>query len=180
MTEKTQIHRHRAALSRHSVSGDLSLPLSLLEARGHFGSGATVFDYGCGRGADLRALKKRGVAAAGWDPYFAADRPRTIADVVNLGYVLNVIEDEQERRETLAAAWALTRKVLCVAVRIGGAAAQSQFRPYGDGVVTSRGTFQKFYSQSEFRDYVFAVLRRPTLLIAPGIGLVHRPTAEAP
>lgn len=43
----------------------------------------------------------RGIAAAGWDPWFAPDRPRTPADVVNIGFVLTVIEDLDERRQAL-------------------------------------------------------------------------------
>jgi hypothetical protein len=32
-------------------------------------------------------------------------KPQTPADVVNLGYVINVIEDTAERREALINAW---------------------------------------------------------------------------
>ena len=48
----------------------------------------------------------------GWDPTFRPDAPLHEADVVNLGYVINVIEDTQERAATLRHAWALAQQVL--------------------------------------------------------------------
>jgi DNA phosphorothioation-associated putative methyltransferase len=53
----------------------------------------SLFDYGCGRGDDLRGLRENGIEAQGWDPYFAPDEPVVAADIVNLGFVINVIED---------------------------------------------------------------------------------------
>ena len=47
---------------------------------------------------------------------------RRAADVVNLGYVLNVIEDPAERQETLASAWSLARRLLVVSALIGDSA----------------------------------------------------------
>jgi hypothetical protein len=38
--------------------------------------------------------------------------------VVNLGYVINVIEEAAERADVLREAWALTRKVLIVSARL--------------------------------------------------------------
>ena len=40
------------------------------------------------------------------------------ADVVNLGYVINVIEDPVERAETLRNAWALCRRVMVVSALV--------------------------------------------------------------
>jgi hypothetical protein len=54
--------------------------------------------------------------AFGWDPFHAMDGVRAPADVVNLGFVLNVIEDQRERLETLKAAWGFAQQALCVAV----------------------------------------------------------------
>ena len=62
----------------------------------------TFFDYGCGRGDDLLRLQKMGLAVSGWDPAFFPDEERTPADVVNLGYVVNVIEDSDDRLVVLA------------------------------------------------------------------------------
>lgn len=65
------------------------------------------FGYGCGRGDDLRHLSMLGYDASGWDPVHQPDNARRQAPVVNIGYVVNVIEDFTERQETLRRAWAL-------------------------------------------------------------------------
>jgi DNA phosphorothioation-associated putative methyltransferase len=54
-------------------------------------------------------LRENGIEAAGWDPYYAPDNPIAAADMVNLGFVVNVIEDFDERLEALTRAWSLTR-----------------------------------------------------------------------
>ena len=46
-----------------------------------------------------------GMPVTGWDRTFS--RRGALADVVNLGYVVNVIEDPAERVVVLAAAWEL-------------------------------------------------------------------------
>ena len=50
------------------------------------------------------------------DPLHQGDRRAAMqdADVVNLGYILNVIEDPRERTETLRRAYALARRALVV------------------------------------------------------------------
>jgi DNA phosphorothioation-associated putative methyltransferase len=66
-----------------------------------FNPNATFFDYGCGLGGDVKQVESRGYISNGWDPYY---RPETIpatADIVNIGYIINVIESQAERREAL-------------------------------------------------------------------------------
>ena len=71
------------------------------------------------------------------------------ADIVNLGYVLNVIEDPAERIETLTKAWSLSGDLLAVSVLVRGSEDYDFARPFRDGVITKRGTFQKFFEQEE-------------------------------
>jgi DNA phosphorothioation-associated putative methyltransferase len=71
------------------------------------------------------------------------------ADIVNLGYVLNVIEDPAERVETLAKAWSLSKDLLAVSVLAKGSEDYDFVRPFRDGIITKRGTFQKFFEQEE-------------------------------
>jgi len=97
-------------------------------------------------------LQKNGLQAEGWDPYFRSDVAARPADVVNLGYVLNVIEDPKERAETLRRAFALALRALVVAVRVDQSLDKGL--PFWDGLITSRGSFQKIYSQSEFCQFV--------------------------
>jgi DNA phosphorothioation-associated putative methyltransferase len=72
----------------------------------------SFFDYGCGYGADVQTLREKGYITAGWDPYYSPNTPLILADIVNLGYIINVIEKPEERREALINAWNLTQKVL--------------------------------------------------------------------
>lgn len=164
------VFRHRTALSR---SG-LSTPMQALWRHGFLAPERTVFDYGCGRGDDVRALAQHGLDVRGWDPHFASDVGKREADVVNLGFVLNVIEDPIERAAALRGAWSLTKTVLAVAVLIGGRDAYERCRLFGDGVLTSRGTFQKHFSSTEFRTYLEATLAREPIALAPGIAFVFR------
>src|SRR4051794_17422022 len=97
------------------VRHDLSQPVALLVRHGLIKPGAAVFDYGCGQGDDLRILSASGIEAAGWDPHFRPEAVQTPAPIVNLGFVLNVIEDPIERRDALRGAWALTEQVLSIA-----------------------------------------------------------------
>ena len=108
--EPAAIQRHKTAIRR----GDYSRPVKCLLRDGLLGKDVTFFDYGCGRGEDLELLAVDGLACAGWDPAYRPDTPRHHADVVNLGYVINVIEDPGERAATLRSAWDLCRHVLAV------------------------------------------------------------------
>jgi DNA phosphorothioation-associated putative methyltransferase len=167
--ELPSIQRHRTALTRYS----LSAPIQLLNKHGFLDGSFTVLDYGCGKGDDVRGLRDNGIAAEGWDPYFAPDNPVDEADVVNLGFVINVIEDPVERREALQRAFALTRQVLAVSVMI---ATENSVRgtPFADGVMTGRNTFQKYFTQSELREYLEAALQGTAIPVAPGIAFVFR------
>ena len=69
-----------------------------------------MFDYGCGRGDDLRHLAFLGYNASDWDPVLRPDHERRSASVVNIGYVVNVIKNVNERADTLRRAWALAKQ----------------------------------------------------------------------
>lgn len=173
-TAAVPVQRHRTALQRYS----LSTPMQALFRHGYLDGRGTVFDYGCGRGDDVRILKQLGVEAAGWDPHFAPGHEKREADVVNLGFVINVIEDGRERREAVTGAYALARKVLAVAALIGGRTAYEQHRLFRDGVLTTRGTFQKYFAQQELRAYLEETLGREPIAVAPGIFFVFRDDVE--
>jgi len=172
MTE--QIERHRTAQRRSALSS----PMQHLLRFGFLDGSHSLFDYGCGRGDDLRLLAAMKVPATGWDPVFLPEPDRVPADVVNLGFVLNVIEDAGERRETLESAFALARKVLIVSVMLGYQSKRERFAAYEDGVRTQRNTFQKYYAQDEFRSYVEKTLGTNAIPIAAGICLVFKDAVE--
>jgi DNA phosphorothioation-associated putative methyltransferase len=67
------------------------------------------------------------------------------ADIVNLGFVVNVIEDFDEQLEALTRAYSLAERLLVVSVMLAN---QNEVagRRFRDGVLTGRGTFQKYYT----------------------------------
>lgn len=166
-TNLVTIQRHLTATSRTS----LSAPVQMLVRYGFLQKGELFFDYGCGRGDDLTFLANSGYVAAGWDPHYApTNKLPKKAHAVNLGFVVNVIEDPAERVEALTNAFEITGGVLSVGVMLYGP--ERGGKEYGDGVVTSRGTFQKYFSQEEFKDYLEQVLHQEPFLVAPGIAFV--------
>src|SRR5205807_2575252 len=98
--------------------GDLSRPVKCLLRDGLLPREATLLDYGCGRGEDVALLTAEGYRCAGWDPAYRPETDRLPADVVNLGYVINVIEAPAERAATVRRAWELAGRLLVVAARV--------------------------------------------------------------
>ncbi len=144
--------RHKTAIRRT----ELSRPFKVLLRDGLLDGGFSVLDYGCGLGEDVEFLKQRGIKALGWDPVYKPVPAPGKADVVNLGYVINVIENPQERIITLCKAFELAERLLVVAAYManGIATKHTQAVPFGDGVITSRGTFQKLFRQKELRQFI--------------------------
>jgi DNA phosphorothioation-associated putative methyltransferase len=69
----------------------LSRPIQTALTDSLITDGSSVFDFGCGHGDDVRLLSGLGIPASGWDPaFFPHNVPPSSADVVNLGYVINV------------------------------------------------------------------------------------------
>ena len=60
--------------------------------------------------------------------------------------------------EALHKAFKLAKRVLSVSVMLN--ANDQAGRSFGDGVLTSRSTFQKYFTQAEFKDYVEQVLQQ--------------------
>jgi DNA phosphorothioation-associated putative methyltransferase len=165
-----QVSRYKTAIPRNGLSS----PMQMFARHGFLDAFPDVFDFGCGQGDDLRALEHAGIAAAGWDPHFRPDAEIRSADLVNLGFVLNVIEYPDERLATLKKAWALCRKVLAIAVMVEGHYSVDLLKPFGDGFLTSRGTFQKYFSPHELRTFVREALGIEPVAVAPGIVFVFR------
>ncbi len=134
----------------------------------------TFFDYGCGKGDDLNIIKELGVTASGWDPVYRPEEKLTKADIVNLGFVVNIIESLSERTQTLKKAYSLSKKILVASVMLGSDSITSKFKKYGDGVITSRNTFQKYYTQNEFRDYIENSLGESAIAVGPGLFYIFR------
>ena len=137
----------------------------------------TVLDYGCGRGSDVAGLRQDGFSCSGWDPQYAPDTSLESADVVNLGYVVNVIESDAERRDALTRAWSLTSRVLIVTTRLKFEELGQALQPFADGYLTTRGTLQKFYDHSQLRQWIIETLETDPVAAAPGVFYVFRDDA---
>jgi len=168
------VERHLTAIDR----GTLSQPMQILARHDYLNGKHSVLDYGCGKGDDIRELEAHGINVTGWDPVHRPNTTLTNADIVNLGFVINVIEDRQERMETLRRAYSYARRMLIVSAMLGGESLVSRFRPYKDGVITSRNTFQKYYAQSELRLFIETSLDDNAIALAPGIFVIFRDKLE--
>jgi DNA phosphorothioation-associated putative methyltransferase len=87
---------HLTAISRNKLSAPMQFLLdnSVLE-------GKKVLDYGCGKGQDVERLRAMGVDIVGYDPHFSPDLPEGFFDIITCNFVLNVIPEEEERREVV-------------------------------------------------------------------------------
>jgi hypothetical protein len=168
--EDVRVDRHRTAIARNGLSS----PMQMFNSHGFIDAYPDVFDYGCGQGDDIRILTEAGISAAGWDPHFRSEQAKRPADLVNLGFVLNVIEDPRERIHALREAWSLCRKVMAVAVMVEGHYPVQGLTPFADGFLTSRGTFQKYFSPHELRELVRDALEAEPVAVAPGIVFLFR------
>ena len=167
-TDRT-IDRSKTAMARTFLSRPMQQALDdgLLSDR-------TVFDYGCGRGDDIRNLSALGIECSGWDPAHSPEVVTRPADVVNLGFVVNVIEDQGERRQALLNAWALARNLLVVSGRLTWENDLTDAKRFADGVITAGGTFQKFYTHEELKAWVETHVDGYVRTAAPGILYVFR------
>ncbi|MEU5024265.1 DNA phosphorothioation-associated putative methyltransferase [Streptomyces milbemycinicus] len=165
MQETWSSDRRRTAIGRTA----LSVPARQALADRQLALDRTILDYGCGRGDDVRALERLDCKITGWDPYYRSDSRVEPSSVVLLTYVLNVIEDPAERRETLKRAWELATTVLIVSARLTWEKSKVRGEAFGDGLLTSRQTFQHLYGASELRSYVEEVTGARVVSASPGI-----------
>ncbi|MFZ4297299.1 DNA phosphorothioation-associated putative methyltransferase [Streptomyces cinereoruber] len=162
--------RRRTAIGRVA----LSVPARQALADRQLVPERTVLDYGCGRGDDVRALEQLDCRVIGWDPHYRPGTRLAPSDVVLLTYVLNVIEDPAERRQTLEKAWELASTLLVVSARLTWEKSKVRGQEYGDGLLTSRQTFQHLYGASELRTYVEQVTGARVVAAAPGVVYAFR------
>lgn len=156
----------------------LSRPIRLALLHEILRPGYTLLDYGCGRGDDVDALAADGYRATGWDPAHRPDSPRRKSDVVNLGYVLNVIEDPAERADVLRHAWRLARRSLVVSARLEDERDEAHVATFRDGWITRRGTFQKFFGHEELGAWIRSTIGADPVAAGLGVFYVFRDAAE--
>ena len=163
------IQRHKTAIKRYK----LSRPVKLLLEHSVMQRDHTFFDYGCGHGQDLELLRNNGHEVAGYDPYYHPDGEVIASDIVNLGYVLNVIENPRERAETLKKSYQIANKALAVSV-MTKIQQREERKEYSDGVISSTGTFQKFFDQNEIKNFIESTLQNDAVAVQPGIFFIFK------
>ena len=168
---RSTVARHKTAIARSA----LSRPVKLALEDGLLNGDTRFFDYGCGHGNDLDHLNSMGIPASGWDPVHKPDGIVQHAPVVNIGYVVNVIEDPGERQETLRKAWSLAEDVLIVSARLASETKTlGSTLAFADGCLTSLGTFQKFYEQHELKNWIEQSLDTTAFPAGPGVFYIFR------
>lgn len=169
-----EVQRHKTAIVRYSFSK----PIQSLIEYGLLKEDVSLLDYGCGQGDDVNGLKELGYNALGWDPVYNPDEPKEPAEIVNLGFVLNVIEDPVERTEVLQKAYDLSKSLLVVATLVASSSTSAQGRPYKDGILTNRNTFQKYFQQNELQHFIEDVLNTSAIAVGPGLFYAFRSHAD--
>ncbi len=155
---------HLAAMHRKRLSSTARL----IVKSGLVSTDESFLDYGCGRGFDFQALQKLGYNSLGYDPYYFPDTKLEPTDVVMFSYVLNVIQDLEERREALLNAWSLTRKRMIVAAVVRGPAI------IDDGTITKIGTFAKEWKHIELKSFIESTLGYEAVRLDKDKFVVHR------
>ncbi|RLC02740.1 MAG: hypothetical protein DRH90_13150 [Deltaproteobacteria bacterium] len=146
------------AVSRKRISAPLEYILDrkyYLDKKYH-----SAFDYGCGRGKDFQWLKEEGYKIQAWDPYHYPDsKPGSEEkfDLVLCTYVINTIENIEDRKEVIKDAWSYVAPggFLLISTRtdneIRSCAKSSKWTVFGDGYISSidKQTFQKGFTGEE-------------------------------
>lgn len=153
---------HLAAPIRHNLSATAKLVVT----QGLLQLDESHLDYGCGRGGDVERLLAAGYKSTGYDPYYFKSAVLS-ADVVTMSYVLNVIQDPEERREALRQAWNLTKKRLIISANVRGSGIHQ-------GEITTLGTFTKFYNHIELKAYIESTLGVEAIKLAKDKFVIHR------
>ena len=167
--EQEPIARHLTALTRDR----LSAPIRFLETFGFLDGSFSVFDYGCGKGDDLKYLQAINVPSNGWDPHYRPADPLVTSDFVNLRFVINVIEDMAERQYALTRAFSLAQIAIVVSTMLVSNQ-HNEGRPFRDGFISSLGTFQKHYSQHELQSFIDSALDESPIPLGPGVFIVFK------
>ena len=173
-SDEISVQRHLTAIDRNT----LSAPMQTLARHNYLSGEYSILDYGCGKGDDVRELEAHGLNVYAWDPVYNLDGKKRKCDIVNLGFVINVIEEKKERDKTLKDAFKSTKKLLAVSAMVGGVNIVNKFVSYKDGTITSRNTFQKYYSQSELKDYIESTLDNNAIAVSLGVLYVFKDKQE--
>lgn len=146
------------AIHRKTISAPLKKLLELDEIN----STSKILDYGCGHGYDVNYLKKLKLNVCGYDKYIKTyskeDYDKENYDVIFCFYVLNTIKSEKERIEVISSILSMLKEnghayIAVRSIKELNANKNQEYTPYKDGIITKKGTFQKYFDK-EYLDYL--------------------------
>lgn len=160
------------AIHRRSISS----PLKCLLHMGKINTTDFILDYGCGHGYDLNYLKSSGLNINGYDKYikdFSCENYQDYKyDVIYCFYVLNVISTEEERILLIQDLINLLNSngKAYIAVRSIDEFNKNKsknYTPYNDGILTSRKTFQKYFTKDYLHNLIYNNFENVTFTYIP-------------
>jgi DNA phosphorothioation-associated putative methyltransferase len=150
---------HKTAIKRNKPSRIAKYIVETIIPETGFKS---ILDYGCGKGDDCNYYFSNDLLTSGYDPYYIPHLNNEFRyDIVALTYVLNVIDNEQDRILTFKKALDKVKPggIFVVTVRsdksIFYQASTKSWKFHNDGFITSesKGTFQKGFSIQDLMSY---------------------------
>ena len=146
-----KINRKLTAIKRKNPS------LPLQKIKDFINEDDIILDYGCGYGIDVIAMKNITKEVYGYDKFVEQFSNENVLkedyNIITCFYVLNVIEEPDERLEVLEHIKEMLHKKgkLFIAVRSSYELkkANKTYTKYNDGIITKRNTFQKYFTEEE-------------------------------
>lgn len=159
------INPEKTAMKRKKISK----PLRLLIEKNLISKDMKILDYGCGYGFDVNYLIKFGYTVEKYDSFYFNDKEvlNKKYDLILLNYVLNVIPNIEERVNVIKQCFKLSNKVLISVIK----GSLKNPKPYNDGFITNRNTFQKFYTDEELVNFVNSIVKVKAIKLNPLIYL---------
>jgi DNA phosphorothioation-associated putative methyltransferase len=143
----------KTALTRNKLSMPMQIIVDKFQPK-------VVFDYGCGKGDDIKHLEQKGIVAYGFDPNHQPEPIKAMPnlDTISCLYVLNVVENIEERRAIVLK----LANMLTPSIRLFFAVRTDSFSgaKCGDGVRMSTGSFQKSYRKGELPFFILDTLKQ--------------------
>lgn len=157
--ENHKIDRWKTAIHRKSPSKPTTIAYENNYIKGN------VFDWGCGNGRDTKYLKELGLTVWSYDKYLKpkptpSEIDFSLIDTIICNYVINVIEDKNERSKLIKNLFLSSKKGTTILIsarskkEISLCASKSNWKIFGDGFITKKNTFQKGFSLEELMSIV--------------------------
>lgn len=142
------------AINRTSISSPLKKILDANEIT----NTDLILDYGCGHGFDLNFLKEKSYNITGYDKYIHKHSDlkykEYLYDKIICFYVLNTIAEKEERLSVIEHLLSLLKQNGSIYIAVRSIEELNSMKnkkhiTYNDGLVTSRKTFQKYFSKED-------------------------------